>query len=177
MLSTSVSLEEMRFLGPNHPLNQKAFKFSIGDLHDFDSLHELVLKESHETNCNRWKKEKENSRRQHGNRPLTIAFTSGLVWPNIQANERAIIAMKVQNNASSFLTPKFSKKRNKNLHDIKTSPSEHLEISKATYRFIVSSSLHVACFTHGYNLGLLMFNACGPIHRKGSNLVHTCKTG
>jgi hypothetical protein len=114
MLSTSVSLEEMRFLGPNHPLNQKAFKFSIGDLHDFDSLHELVLKESHETNCNRWKKEKENSRRQHGNRPLTIAFTSGLVWPNIQANERAIIAMKVQNNASSFLTPKFSKKRNKN---------------------------------------------------------------
>lgn len=111
------------------------------------------------------------------NRPLTIAFTSGLVWPNIQANERAMIAMKVQNNASSFLTPKFSKKRNKNLHVIKTSPSEHLKISKATYRFIVSSSLHVACFTHGYNLGLLMFNACGPIHRKGSTLVHTCKTG
>jgi hypothetical protein len=26
-------------------------------------------------------------------------------------------------------------------------------------------------------LGLLMFNARGPIHRKGSNLVHTCKTG
>jgi len=74
------------------------------------------------------------------NRPLTIAFTSGLVWPNIQANERAMIAMKVQNNASSFLTPKFSKKRNKNLHVIKTSPfrtSRNLQSNIQVHSFIL----------------------------------------
>jgi hypothetical protein len=73
-------------------------------------------------------------------KPLTIAFASGLVWPNIQANERAMIAMKVQNNASSFLTPKFSKKRNKNLHVIKTSPfrtSQNLQSNIQVHSFIL----------------------------------------
>ena len=47
--------------------------------------------------------------------PDAIAFTSGLVSPNIQAKESPMIPIKTQNKASNFRTPKFSRKRNKNL--------------------------------------------------------------
>jgi len=50
------------------------------------------------------------------NLPAAIAFPLGLVSPNIQANERAMTPMNPQNNASNFLTPKFSRNRKANLH-------------------------------------------------------------
>lgn len=48
--------------------------------------------------------------------PDAIAFTSGLVSPNIQAKESPMIPINTQNKASNFRTPKFSRNRNKNLH-------------------------------------------------------------
>jgi hypothetical protein len=47
--------------------------------------------------------------------PVATALISGLVSPNIQANETAMIPINIQNKSSNFLTPKFSRKRNKNL--------------------------------------------------------------